>query len=62
MCVRLKKADPEKVRQRLLAEYSTGVINLCGILRLAFSATPTAKVEALFANLFAACRSASAGA
>jgi hypothetical protein len=57
MCVRLKNADPEKVRQKLLAEHSTGVINLCGILRIAFSATPTAKLETLFTNLFAACRS-----
>lgn len=56
MCVRLMKADPESVRQRLLTEHSTGVINLCGILRIAFSATPTAKIEALFANLFAACK------
>jgi len=62
MCVRLKKADPEKVRQKLLADYATGVINLCGILRLAFSSTPTAKIESLFANLFAACRSVAAGA
>jgi aspartate/methionine/tyrosine aminotransferase len=58
MCVRLKNADPESVRQRLLAEHSTGVINLCGILRIAFSATPTAKIESLFANLFAACKNA----
>lgn len=60
MCVRLKRADPEKVRQKLLADHSTGVINLCGILRLAFSATPTAKIETLFANLFAACKSVAA--
>ncbi len=58
MCVRLKNADPEKVRQTLLAKHSTGVINLCGILRIAFSATPTAKLEKLFANLFAACQGA----
>ncbi len=56
MCVRLKKADPEAVRQRLLADYGTGVINLCGILRLAFSATPTNKIATLFANLYAACK------
>jgi aspartate/methionine/tyrosine aminotransferase len=57
MCVRLKQSDPEKIRQKLLTEYSTGVINLCGILRIAFSATPTSKLELLFANLFAACKS-----
>jgi aspartate/methionine/tyrosine aminotransferase len=58
MCVRLKRADPEKVRRMLLAEHSTGVINLCGILRLAFSATPTATLATLFANLHAACKQA----
>jgi len=56
MCVKTQRADPEKVRQKLLAEYSTGVISLCGILRIAFSATPLAKIEALFAKLFAACK------
>jgi aspartate/methionine/tyrosine aminotransferase len=58
MCVKLKKADPEKIRQKLLAEHSTGVINLCGIIRIAFSATPKAKLETLFANLSAACKMA----
>ncbi len=56
MCVKPTRADPEKVRQKLLADYSTGLINLCGILRIAFSATPTAKIETLFANLYAACK------
>jgi aspartate/methionine/tyrosine aminotransferase len=58
MCVRLKKADPERVRQTLLTGHSVGVINLCGILRVAFSAVPTAKLEPLFASLYAACQSA----
>lgn len=57
MCVRLKKANSETIRQKLLTEHSTGVINLCGILRIAFSATPTAKLEVLFANLYTACKS-----
>ena len=56
MCVRLRKSDPEKVRQKLLADHSTGVISLCGILRIAFSSTPTAHIGTLFANLFAACK------
>ncbi|MFA4945030.1 MAG: aminotransferase class I/II-fold pyridoxal phosphate-dependent enzyme [Lentisphaeria bacterium] len=56
MCVKPLRADPERVRQKLLAEHSTGVCSLHGILRIAFSATPTAKIPALFANLYAACR------
>jgi hypothetical protein len=39
MCIR-PKADPEKLRQKLLSDYSTGVINFGEILRVAFSATP----------------------
>lgn len=58
MCVRPTRADPEKVRQSLLANHSVGVINLCGILRIAFSAVPTSKLEPLFASLYAACKAA----
>jgi aspartate/methionine/tyrosine aminotransferase len=53
MCIR-PKADPEKLRQKLLADYSTGVINFGEILRLAFSATPTAKLAKLFDNIYKA--------
>jgi len=56
MCVKPCRADPEKVRQKLLMDYSTGVISLCGILRIAFSATPLAKIEVLFASLYQACK------
>lgn len=56
MCIRTLKADSEKLRQKLLADYSTGTINFGGILRLAFSATPTAKLEKLFENIFKASK------
>ncbi len=56
MCVRPLKVDAERLRQLLLAEYSTGTINFNGVLRLAFSATPTAKLPRLFENLFRASR------
>lgn len=56
MCLRLRRADPESVRQRLLADYSTGVIVMNGLVRLAFSATPTAKLETLCNNLYQAAR------
>lgn len=55
MCIR-PKADSEKLRQKLLKDYSTGTINFGGILRLAFSATPTAKLEKLFDNIYKASR------
>lgn len=53
MCIR-PKADPEKLRQKLLSDYSTGVINFGDILRVAFSATPTAKLAKLFENIYKA--------
>ncbi len=53
MCIK-PKADPEALRQKLLKDYSTGTINFGSILRLAFSATPTAKLEKLFENVFKA--------
>ncbi len=58
MCVKPVQADPEKVRQILLNDYSTGVISLHGVIRLAFSSTPLNKLETLFANLYAACKQA----
>jgi aspartate/methionine/tyrosine aminotransferase len=54
MCVRINGVDPELVRKELLASYDTGVINLAGLLRLAFSAISYEKLEPLFANLHAA--------
>lgn len=54
MCVRPVKADAEALRKKLLSDYSTGTVNFGGILRVAFSATPTDKLEQLFANVYAA--------
>lgn len=57
MCVKLKEGlDGEKVRQNLLQKYSTGVIALGNIIRLAFSAVPTEKITKLFENLYNACK------
>ncbi len=51
MCVRPIDADAEAVRRELLAAHDTGVIVLAGLLRLAFSAVPLAKLDRLFANV-----------
>ncbi len=56
MCVRPLGVAPEAVRQELLASFSTGVIVLSGLIRLAFSAVPLAKLEPLFNNLYQAIR------
>lgn len=54
MCVRPLKVDAELLRKKLLADYSTGTINFNGVLRIAFSATPTARLPALFDNMYRA--------
>jgi aspartate/methionine/tyrosine aminotransferase len=56
MCVRPLNVDAEALRKKLLAEYSTGTINFNGVLRIAFSATPTDKLPKLFENVYAAAR------
>ena len=55
MCIKTK-ADSEKLRQKLLTDYSTGTINFGGILRIAFSATPTDKLAKLFENIYKASK------
>lgn len=59
MCIQ-PKVDAEKLRQKLLTDYSTGTINFGGVVRLAFSATPTDKLPKLFENIFKACKELSA--
>jgi aspartate/methionine/tyrosine aminotransferase len=57
MCVRLKKGlVAEHVRLQLLNQYSTGVIVLGEVIRLAFSAVPQAKLPELVENLYLACK------
>ena len=54
MCVKPIGVDLEELRKELIANYSTGVIVLVGLIRLAFSAVPTDLIESLFANLHSA--------
>jgi aspartate/methionine/tyrosine aminotransferase len=54
MCVKTIGVDNEELRKELIANYSTGVIVLSGLIRLAFSAVPTGLIESLFANLHSA--------
>jgi aspartate/methionine/tyrosine aminotransferase len=59
MCIKTTP-DAEKVRQTLLSEHSTGVIVFEDIIRIAFSAVPSDKLERLFENVYEACRKADA--
>lgn len=54
MCVKPVGVDNEELRKELITNYSTGVIVLSGVIRLAFSAVPTDLIETLFANLHSA--------
>jgi hypothetical protein len=54
MCVRPTHVDAEALRRKLLVDYSTGIINFNGVLRIAFSATPTGKLSQLFENIYRA--------
>ena len=57
MCVRLEK-DAEEVRNILLKKYSTGVITIGDILRMAYSAVKTEDIPELFDNIYKACKEA----
>jgi len=51
MCVQPQGVDSEAVRQELLNNFSTGVIAIPRVIRIAFSAVPQDKLATLFANL-----------
>ena len=57
MCIKLAEGlDGEKVRQLLLEKYSTGVIAMKNILRIAFSSTKKDSIAELFQNIYGACK------
>ena len=56
MCVEPKKGlVAEDIRKHLLEKYSTGVIVLGNVIRLAFSAVPQDKLGELVENIYKAC-------
>ena len=54
MCVKPIGVDAEQVRRHLVETHSVGTIVLSGLIRLAFSTVPTAKLDKLFAAVDAA--------
>ncbi|OGD84566.1 hypothetical protein A2165_02565, partial [Candidatus Curtissbacteria bacterium RBG_13_40_7] len=57
MCIQFKKGlDPQKIRHKLLEEYSTGVIATQNLLRLAFSSVPENQIRQLFENIYEVCK------
>lgn len=56
MCIEPKKGlVAEEIRKHLLENFSTGVIVLGNVIRLAFSAVPQSKLPELVENLYKAC-------
>ena len=56
MCVEPKKGlSAEEIRKHLLEKYSTGVIVMGNVIRLAFSAVPQSKLPELVENIYNAC-------
>lgn len=57
MCLKLNKGlDGEKIRKILIDEFSTGVINMSNVLRLAFSCVIEEDLPTLFENIYQACK------
>lgn len=54
MCIRPIGVEAETLRRKLIEDYSTGVIVLSGLVRLAFSSVPTKKIPLLFENIYQA--------
>lgn len=54
MCLKMRSADPERLRRILLEKYSSGVIVMNNMVRVAFSSTPLAKLPVLFENIYRA--------
>ena len=56
MCVKPIGVEPEAVRRQLIEKYSVGTIVLSGLIRIAFSTVPTARLAGLFAAVDSAIR------
>jgi aspartate/methionine/tyrosine aminotransferase len=55
MCVRVNpKIDCEQLRRLLIGEFDTGVINIAGVIRIAYSSLQTKKIPELFENIYKA--------
>ncbi len=56
MCINMLKHNADEIRVKLIEKYSTGLIAFDNNLRIAFSSTPTDKLETLFENIYRACK------
>jgi aspartate/methionine/tyrosine aminotransferase len=57
MCIKPKDGiDSEKLRIMLAEKYSIGVIQQKGLLRIAFSSTPTDELSLVYESIYACCK------
>ncbi len=55
LCIQLKQANAEPLRQLLLEKYDTGVIALKNLIRIAFSSIPEQDIPKIIENIYNAC-------
>jgi aspartate/methionine/tyrosine aminotransferase len=58
MCIRIHSGNAEIVRRILLEHYSTGIIAMGDVIRIAFSSTPYTLLEKLMSNIYNAANEA----
>ena len=57
MCIKpLKGIDAESLRVLLAEKYSVGLVQLQGLLRIAFSSTPTDELQTVFESIYLSCK------
>jgi len=56
MCIELKGADGEQVRQILLEKYDTGVIAMKNLIRIAFAGVAEKDIPGLFEHIYNVCK------
>ncbi|MGM0442786.1 MAG: aminotransferase class I/II-fold pyridoxal phosphate-dependent enzyme [Fibrobacterota bacterium] len=57
MCVKPAEGiDAQKLRKKMVTQYSIGLIAVKGLIRVAFSSTPTDRLEEVFTALHSACQ------
>jgi len=57
MCIELRKNNADVIRRRLIETFSSGVIAIDNMLRIAYSSVNKKRIPLLFKNIYSACRS-----
>ncbi|MBI4896591.1 MAG: aminotransferase class I/II-fold pyridoxal phosphate-dependent enzyme [Candidatus Aenigmarchaeota archaeon] len=58
MCIAVKRGDAETIRKTLIQQYSTGVIAMKNLLRIAYSSASEKNLPQIFENIYQAAKKA----